>query len=152
VSPLRFVYHKDYNFNRGLPFLRQVHGFVLNKPGQIRAALVDQGVAKASQFESPDRLHAACPRMYLLPPCIKAIPFQSRNSKGTWTYPYQGDAIGDFDVSADALAERDRRVARFTLEQRAGLVVLPAGGYSAESPSISAAGFAAMASEFRGGL
>ena len=311
MSSLRFVYHKDYNFNRGLPFVRQVHGFVLNKPGQIRAALVDQGVAKASQFESPGRLQedelraihseevvsgwrsgkaiAAAgefPPLAMLPSFISRhilVKPQLRASAGTqlalagamqgdWVFnlsggfhharkslahgfclmndvawgvhclhraghsprvlvldldlhqgdgnvdafekradvftaslhqgntfpepklegdldlaleggevdddgylratdqlladiaarfdpeivvyvagtdPYRGDAIGDFNVSADALAERDRRVARFTLDHGAGLVVLPAGGYSAESPSISAAGYAAMAAEFR---
>ena len=48
------------------------------------------------------------------------------------------------------LVERDRRVAELARTRDAGLVVLPAGGYSLESPSIAAAGFAAIAAVHAG--
>jgi acetoin utilization deacetylase AcuC-like enzyme len=61
------------------------------------------------------------------------------------TDPYRGDGIGDFDVSADALMERDRRVGLFANKNGCGLAVLTAGGYSRESPGIAAQGMIAMA-------
>lgn len=45
----------------------------------------------------------------------------------------------------EGLLERDRRVASFAASRRCGLVVLPAGGYTNESPAITAAGLAAIA-------
>lgn len=60
------------------------------------------------------------------------------------TDPFHDDAIGEFAVTSDGLLERDRRVARFVKAQGAGFVALPAGGYSPASPTLSAAGFAAM--------
>jgi len=48
-------------------------------------------------------------------------------------------------VSKRALRVRDRRVAELERELSCPLVALPAGGYSPESPSITATGFAAMA-------
>ena len=311
VTQLRFLYHKAYNFNRSMPFVRQVHGSVLNKPAQIRRKLIALGAASAKQFESPGTL----PEAALLaihseevvaswksakgiaavaesPPLASAPAFvsralllkpQLRASAGTamaldyarggdWVFnlsggfhharpnlahgfclmndlawavhclrlksqmpkmlvldldlhqgdgnaafftdsedvftaslhqedtfpqpkvasdfdlglaggtvnderflsavdeviaatkerfkpdviayvagtdPYKDDIVGEFDVSAEGLQERDLRVARLAREHGAGLVVLPAGGYSPASPSISAAGYAAMASEFR---
>jgi acetoin utilization deacetylase AcuC-like enzyme len=56
VPQIRFVYHKDYNFNRALPLLKQVHGFVLNKPARIRRKLMELGAAKPAQFEVPAAL------------------------------------------------------------------------------------------------
>lgn len=50
---MRWIYADEYNFGRGIPLLRQVHGFVLNKPARIRQALIDQGVAAAGDFEAP---------------------------------------------------------------------------------------------------
>ena len=56
-----------------------------------------------------------------------------------------------FQAELKALKERcDRlfsvaRVARFAREQGAGLVVLPAGGYTRDSPGLAAAGMAAIA-------
>jgi len=59
--------------------------------------------------------------------------------------PYAEDPLGTLRVSKGALLVRDRRVAEFARELGCPLVALPAGGYSAESPAITAAGFAAMA-------
>lgn len=61
------------------------------------------------------------------------------------TDPYEDDAIGSFCVTAKGLRSRDKRVARFVKEHGAGLVALPAGGYSEHSPRLSADGFSAMA-------
>ena len=61
------------------------------------------------------------------------------------TDPFAGDALGGFDVTRDGLRERDARVAQFCRRHNAGLVALPAGGYSSAAPALSAAGFAAMA-------
>lgn len=61
------------------------------------------------------------------------------------TDPYERDDIGSLRVSRAGMLERDRRVARWCRERGAALVALPAGGYSADSPEIAAAGFAAMA-------
>jgi len=60
------------------------------------------------------------------------------------TDPFEGDSLGSLRLTASGLMERDRRVARFAVEQRASLVALPAGGYSNESPSLAAAGFRAI--------
>lgn len=58
---------------------------------------------------------------------------------------HQDDGIGSFGLTTDGVVTRDRRVAQFAAEHGAGLVVLPAGGYSAISPALAAAGFAAIA-------
>ena len=50
---MRWIYDDAFNFGRGLPFLKQVHGFVLDKPARIRRHLLDQGVARATDFEIP---------------------------------------------------------------------------------------------------
>ena len=306
MPEIRFVYHKDYNFNRGVPFVRQVHGFVLNKPSRIRKKLIDLGTARPAQFEVPAALsedslaaiHSAEVIVGLrdskaiaaageFPPLAVVPTFISRHilvkpqlracagtrlalshaAKGDWVFnlsggfhharpafvhgfclvndvawalhclnqdglsprmlvldldlhqgdgnaaffaeredvftaslhqedtfpqpklagdldlglagggvddsrylravdellaeilerfepqvviyvagtdPYHGDAIGEFDVSDKGLLERDRRVAHFTRKLQAGLVVLPAGGYSSASPGLAATGFAAI--------
>ncbi len=59
--------------------------------------------------------------------------------------PWIGDPLSTLRVSADGLRRRDERVARFARERGAGLVVLPAGGYTRTSPLLSAAGMAAVA-------
>lgn len=59
--------------------------------------------------------------------------------------PYEGDPLGTLQISSEAMAERDRRVARFAAKRGCGLVALTAGGYSAESPRLTARGFAAIA-------
>lgn len=59
--------------------------------------------------------------------------------------PYRGDPLGSLRLSPEAMAERDRRVALFTKELSCGLVAVTAGGYSAESPGLTAAGFAEIA-------
>lgn len=312
VPQLRFLYHKAYNFNRIMPFVRQVHGSVLNRPAQIRKKLIEMGTAKAKDFERPtairdEDLHAIHSREVVTglrskqaiaavaeSPMLAAAPtFVGRSllvkpqlsatagtrlaiayaHRGDWAFnlsggfhhakpalahgfclmndvafglhcleqdghkpkvlildldlhqgdgnasffagredvftaslhqedtfpepkaksdfdlglpggdvddkrylsavdeviaevskrfspeiivyvagtdPFTDDTIGQFDVSTEGMRKRDLRVARFALEQSAGLVVLPAGGYSPSSPSISASGFAAMASEFSG--
>ena len=61
------------------------------------------------------------------------------------TDPFIGDGIGALTMSEEGLIDRDRRVAFFARARGAGLVVLPAGGYSPQSPSIAARGFAAIA-------
>ena len=64
--------------------------------------------------------------------------------------PYERDPLGSLQVSADAMRKRDERVARFARERACALVALPAGGYSADSPRITAAGFRAIAQIRRG--
>ncbi len=59
--------------------------------------------------------------------------------------PYRGDPLGTLEVSPEALVERDRRVALFAKEAGCGLVAVTAGGYSAESPRLTANGFAEIA-------
>lgn len=59
--------------------------------------------------------------------------------------PYEHDPLGSLQVSADAMRTRDERVARFARDRGCALVALPAGGYSNESPRITAAGFRAIA-------
>ena len=59
--------------------------------------------------------------------------------------PYENDPLGSLRVSREALLERDRRVASFAASHGCGLVALPAGGYTDESPAITAAGFRAIA-------
>ena len=50
---MRFFYADDYDYGRGLP-LRQVHGFVLDKPSRIVDALVvDHGADRASFEAAP---------------------------------------------------------------------------------------------------
>ncbi len=302
----RFLYDRGYNFNRGIPFANNVHGFVLNKAARIRAHLVKEGVAPRSAFESPGSIRegdlsavhsdsvldglrssrsiaaaAEFPPLAFLPlfvarhiivkPQLRACAGTqlalSYAAAGEWAFnlsggfhharpelshgfclvndvawavhtlrrtgsrarvlvldldlhqgdgsaaafeaddavftaslhqgdtfpipklksdidvelsgggisderylgevdallveirrrfepeiiiyvagtdPYHADAIGDFELSADGIVERDRRVARFAHKLNAGLVALPAGGYSPASPELSGAGFAAM--------
>ncbi len=59
--------------------------------------------------------------------------------------PYRADPLGSLLLSAEAMAERDLRVARSAVRLGCALVALPAGGYSPESPEITAAGFAKIA-------
>jgi acetoin utilization deacetylase AcuC-like enzyme len=59
--------------------------------------------------------------------------------------PYEGDPLGSLQLTKAGLLARDRRVARFAVERACALGTLPAGGYSAESPAITAAGFQAIA-------
>lgn len=59
--------------------------------------------------------------------------------------PYEDDPLGSLAITKQGLLERDRKVARFAAANGCALVALPAGGYCAESPTIAAAGFAAIA-------
>jgi acetoin utilization deacetylase AcuC-like enzyme len=59
--------------------------------------------------------------------------------------PHETDPLSTLRVSADGIVKRDEQVARFAREHRAGLVMLPAGGYTTESPKLSAAGMNAVA-------
>jgi acetoin utilization deacetylase AcuC-like enzyme len=59
--------------------------------------------------------------------------------------PYKDDPLGSLQLTKPGLLARDQRVARFAREQRCPLVALPAGGYSSDSPSITAATFRALA-------
>lgn len=59
--------------------------------------------------------------------------------------PFVGDPLSTLRVSKDGLRRRDEHVARFARTMEAGLVVLPAGGYTADSPGLSAAGMAVIA-------
>lgn len=59
--------------------------------------------------------------------------------------PYHRDPLGSLQVSREGLLERDRRVAAFAARAGCGLVVLPAGGYTPESPSLTAAGYREIA-------
>jgi acetoin utilization deacetylase AcuC-like enzyme len=61
------------------------------------------------------------------------------------TDPFERDDIGSLRVTRSGMIERDTRVAQWCRANGAALIALPAGGYSEESPEISAAGFAAMA-------
>jgi acetoin utilization deacetylase AcuC-like enzyme len=58
--------------------------------------------------------------------------------------PHEKDPLSSLRVSADGIVRRDERVARFAKEQRAGFVMLPAGGYTTDSPRLSAAGMHAI--------
>jgi len=59
--------------------------------------------------------------------------------------PFAGDPLGSLQLSREGLLERDRKVANFARSLGCPLVSLPAGGYSDESPSITAAGFVEIA-------
>jgi len=59
--------------------------------------------------------------------------------------PYRDDPLGSLQLTKPGLLARDQRVARFARQQRCPLVALPAGGYSSDSPSITAATFRAIA-------
>ncbi len=59
--------------------------------------------------------------------------------------PHVRDPLSSLRVSASGLVRRDERVARFAKEHGAGFVMLPAGGYTQESPVLSAAGMHAAA-------
>jgi acetoin utilization deacetylase AcuC-like enzyme len=63
--------------------------------------------------------------------------------------PYEDDPLGNLQLSAETIAARDKRVARFAAWHQCSLVALPAGGYSPESPEITAAGFAEIAATER---
>lgn len=60
------------------------------------------------------------------------------------TDPYVADQLGSLRVGESGLRARDRRVAELARKAGAALVALPAGGYTPESPRLSAAGFAAL--------
>ena len=59
--------------------------------------------------------------------------------------PHVDDPLSSLRVSAAGLVRRDARVARFAKDAGAGLVVVPAGGYTRASPLLSAGGMAAIA-------
>ncbi len=59
--------------------------------------------------------------------------------------PYKDDPLGSLQLTKPGLLARDQRIARFACEQRCPLVALPAGGYTNESPAITAATFRAIA-------
>jgi acetoin utilization deacetylase AcuC-like enzyme len=63
--------------------------------------------------------------------------------------PYEADPLGTLQLSAGAIAARDKRVARFAARHPCSLVALPAGGYSPASPEITAAGFTEIAATDR---
>ncbi|MEZ4470846.1 MAG: histone deacetylase [bacterium] len=63
------------------------------------------------------------------------------------TDPLEADPLGSLRMTIEGIVERDRRVARYTRAAGAGLVMLPAGGYSPASPAAAAAGMAAVARE-----
>ncbi|MCB9545700.1 MAG: histone deacetylase [Myxococcales bacterium] len=63
------------------------------------------------------------------------------------TDPLEADPLGSLRMTVEGIVERDRRVARYARGIGAGLVMLPAGGYSAASPAAAAAGMAAVAGE-----
>ncbi len=309
MGQLRYIYHPGYDFGRGIPFVKVVHGFVLNKPSQIRAHLLRHKAVAASDFEKPlpmretalsaihssavlkglrsaKRIAAAgelAPLAYvpnsvarhlLVKPQLRACGGTQKAlahaARGDWVFqlsggfhharprlshgfclvndvawavhslredgvhkrilvldldlhqgdgnaaffqgdddvftaslhqentfplpkvpgdldvglvgpvddqaylravdamlteissrftpdivvyvagtdPFHGDAIGSFAISRSGLRSRDERVARYTKRVEAGFVALPAGGYSEESPQISADGFICMAQVF----
>ncbi|MCP4446921.1 MAG: histone deacetylase [Myxococcales bacterium] len=306
MGQLRYIYHPGYDFARGVPFVKQVHGFVLGKPSLIRRHLIEMGAARSGDFERPDpiaekalsAIHSSevmlglrnskavaaageLPSLAILPnalvrhalvkPQVRACGGTAQAlayaADGDWVFhlsggfhharpclshgfclvndvawavhalrasgvrrrilvldldlhqgdgnaaffkddeevftaslhqedtfpipkvpsdldrglsgavddheysralddllsdiservspeiviyvagtdPYCDDAIGSFALSAEGLGARDERVANFTKRLGGGLVALPAGGYSTESPRISAQGFATMA-------
>lgn len=306
MGRIRYLYHRDYDFGRGIPFVKKVHGFVLNKPAQIRDQLLQIGAASDDDFEAPvplqesalsevhtarvlDGLRSAksiaeagefpplryvpsfVARHMLVTPQVRACAGTALAlqyaAQGDWVFnlsggfhharpslshgfclvndvawaihrlrssgeskrilildldlhqgdgnavffaddpdvctaslhqesafphpkaksdldvglhgavedreyldaldslleaislrfepevvvyvagtdPYFDDAIGSFELSAEGLCARDMRVAEFAKKLGVGLVALPAGGYCAHSPSLSAEGFAAMA-------
>jgi len=49
---VRWFYHEKYNYGAGLP-VRQVHGFVLDKPRRIRDRLIGEHGVSPSAFETP---------------------------------------------------------------------------------------------------
>jgi len=59
--------------------------------------------------------------------------------------PFVDDPLGSLQLSAEGLAQRDRRVAEFAASLGCALVALPAGGYSPESAVLTADGFAEIA-------
>ncbi len=56
--------------------------------------------------------------------------------------PFERDPLGSLRLTPEGLAMRDQRIARFAQELGCPLVVLPAGGYSEESATLTALGFA----------
>ncbi len=65
--------------------------------------------------------------------------------------PFVDDPLGSLQLSAEGLARRDRRVAEFAASLGCPLVALPAGGYSPESPVLTADGLAEIAAVQRRG-
>lgn len=61
------------------------------------------------------------------------------------TDPYVDDPLGSLRVSAAGMLERDELVGGLAQRLGAGLVMLPAGGYTDASPGLAAAGMAALA-------
>lgn len=55
---MRYFYSSQFNYGAGLP-LRQVHGFVLDKPKRIRDQLVRQHGISRDIFEAPEEVGAA---------------------------------------------------------------------------------------------
>jgi hypothetical protein len=51
---MQWFYDPGYDYGGGLPGSpREVHGFILHKPSEIRDQLVSQGVVAASAFRKP---------------------------------------------------------------------------------------------------
>lgn len=59
--------------------------------------------------------------------------------------PYEHDPLGSLQLTKAGLLARDQRVARFARALKCPLVAVPAGGYSGESPSITADTFRTIA-------
>ena len=59
--------------------------------------------------------------------------------------PYQDDPLGSLQITSAGLLARDQRVVDFARALRCPLVAVPAGGYTDESPSITAATFRTIA-------
>ena len=59
--------------------------------------------------------------------------------------PYQHDPLGSLQITQAGLLARDQRVVDFAQARRCPLMAVPAGGYTDESPSITAATFRAIA-------
>lgn len=66
---MRWFYSQGFDYGRGLPDLpTEVHGFVLNKPTQIRDGLIASSVATAAEMCKPEpigvtdlkRVHYMC--------------------------------------------------------------------------------------------
>ena len=51
---MKWLYAPGYDYGRNLPQHRQAHGFVLDKPSQIRALLLASGAVAESDFERDD--------------------------------------------------------------------------------------------------
>lgn len=64
--------------------------------------------------------------------------------------PFVLDPLGTLQLTHEGMCARDARVARFAREHGCGLVALPAGGYSEESPTLTAVAFAEIAASAPG--